>query len=80
MTTDRRPGDPDLVVRVHQRTRVVIDAELRRLARRVPSLEQDDLALIDAALDALAETLVIGRLRGARKDAVPMLERLFDHT
>jgi hypothetical protein len=77
-----RPEDPtsDLVVEVHHRTRTVIDAELQRLARRVPSLGRADLAVIDDALEELAECLIIGRLRGAKQDAVPLLKRLFDTT
>ncbi len=80
MSTDPSPCDSasDLVVRVHQQTRTVIDAELQRLARRVPSLAGADLAVIDAVLDDLAESLIIGRLRGAQQDTVPLLARLFD--
>jgi hypothetical protein len=76
------PDEPtsDLVVQVHHRSRTVIDAEVQRLARRVPSLDRADLAVIDAALEELAECLIIGRLRGAEQDAVPLLKRLFDTT
>jgi hypothetical protein len=76
------PTDPvaQLVAEMHHRTRTVIDAELQRLARRVPSLGPADLAVIDAALEELAECLIIGRLRGAKQDALPVLKRLFDTT
>jgi hypothetical protein len=64
------PTDPvaQLVAEMNQRTRSVIVAELQRLARRVPSLGPPDLAVIDAALDELAECLIIGRLRGAKQE------------
>jgi hypothetical protein len=43
-------------------------------------LGRADLAVIDATLEELAECLIIGRLRGAKQDAVPVLKRLFDTT
>jgi hypothetical protein len=60
------PDDPtsDLVAQVHHHSRAIIEAELRRLARRNPSLRPDDLELIDAALDELVESLLLARLRG----------------
>jgi len=59
------PDDPtsDLVAQVHTYSRAVIEAELRTLARRAPSLRPDDLELIDAALDELVESLLLARLR-----------------
>lgn len=72
------PGDPtsDLVVQVHNYSRAVIEAELRRLARRAPSLRPDDLQLIDAALDELVESLLLARLRSLPQDTA-RLKRLF---
>ncbi len=73
------PDDPspDLVAQVHDYSRAVIAAELRRLARRAPSLRPDDLDLIGAALDELAESLLLARLRRLPQHAAG-LERLFD--
>jgi hypothetical protein len=67
----------DLVTLVHQHNRAVIDAELHRLARRVPSLSRDDLNVIDAVLEELAESSILAQLRKAPQDAVPLLTRLF---
>lgn len=86
MPTDRltvaRANDlkSELVSQVQQQTRVVIRDELRRLANRAPGLVQADLDVIDAALEELAHSLFIARLRSARPDAVPLLQRLFDST
>lgn len=73
------PDDPDadLVGLVHRHSRAVIDAELHRLARRLPSLSRNDLHVIDAVLEGLAESLILGRLRRAPQDAAPLLTRLF---
>jgi hypothetical protein len=72
------PDDPtsDLVAQVHNYSRAVIEAELRRLARRAPSLRPDDLDAIDAALDELAESLLLARLRN-RPQHTAQLKRLF---
>jgi hypothetical protein len=69
----------DLVGQVYQHSRAVIDAELHRLARRVPSLSRDDLNVIGAVLDELAESSILARLRKAPQDAAPLLTRLFEH-
>jgi hypothetical protein len=61
MATD--PPTSDLVAQVHNYSRTVIETELRGLARRVPSLRPDDLDVINAALDELAESLFLARLR-----------------
>jgi hypothetical protein len=66
----------DLVVRVHNYSRAVIEAELRRLARRAPSLRPGDLEVIDAALDGLAESLLLARLRSLPQHTA-RLKRLF---
>jgi hypothetical protein len=73
------PDDPDadLVGLAHRHSRAVIDAELHRLARRLPALSRDDLNAIDAVLEGLAESLILARLRTARQDAAPLLTRLF---
>ncbi len=81
-SADRRsapcPDDPtsDLVAQVHDHSRAVIEAELRRLARRAPSLRPDDLDIIDAALDELAESLLLARLRSLPQHTA-RLKRLF---
>jgi hypothetical protein len=71
MTTDPPlagcpPADDtaDLLALVHGRTRDVIDSELQRLARRAPSLDASDLGVVNEALEALAESLILGRLLG----------------
>jgi hypothetical protein len=76
----RCPDDPtsDLVAQVHNYSRTVIDAELRRLARKVPSLRRADPDVIDAALEELAESLILARTRNAPQDNLPLLRRLFD--
>lgn len=76
----RCPDDPqsDLVAQVHHHSRTVIDAELQRLARKVPSLRRADLDVIDATLEQLAESLLLARLRNAPRDTAPLLSRLFD--
>jgi hypothetical protein len=73
------PDDPtsDLVAQVHNYSRAVIEAELRRLARRAPSLRPDDLDVIDAALDELVESLLLARLRSLPQHTA-RLKRLFD--
>ncbi|MEV4139323.1 hypothetical protein AB0J72_45060 [Dactylosporangium sp. NPDC049742] len=68
--------DSDLVAQVHNYSRAVIEAELRRLARRAPSLRPDDLDIIDAALDELAESLLLARLRSMPQHSA-RLKRLF---
>ncbi len=74
------PDDPtsDLVAQVHNHSRSVIDAELRRLARKVPSLRRADLEVVDAALEELADSLILARLRNAPPGNLPLLRRLFD--
>ncbi|MCW3840366.1 hypothetical protein ONA70_09690 [Micromonospora yasonensis] len=87
MSTDpppaaRRPAPcPDkptsnLVAQWHNYSRTVIEAELRRLARRAPSLRPKDLEVIDAALDELAESLFLARLRTLPQHTA-QLKRLF---
>jgi hypothetical protein len=70
------PPTSDLVAQVHDYSRAVIEAELRGLARRVPSLRPDDLDVIEAALDQLAESLFLARLRGLPQPTA-RLKRLF---
>jgi hypothetical protein len=71
------PASP-LVAEVRHRSRTVIDAELRRLARRAPGLCPADLDIIDAALDELADSLILARLPEAPQGTAPLLRRLFD--
>ena len=73
------PDDPtsDLVVQVHNYSRDVIETELRRLARRAPSLRPDDLDVIDAALEELVESLILARLRNAPQATASQLRHLF---
>jgi hypothetical protein len=55
----------DLVALVHQRSRAIIEAELHRLARRVPSLSREDLNVINETLEELTETTILAQLRKA---------------
>jgi len=66
----------DLVAQVRSYSRAVIEAELRRLARRAPGLRPDDLKVIDAAVDELVESLLLARLRSLPQHAA-RLQRLF---
>jgi uncharacterized protein YcbK (DUF882 family) len=75
-TDDRQVPPPDLVAQVQANSRSVIEAELRRLQRRAPSLRQDDLKVIDAALDELVESLLLSRLRRLQQHSA-QLRRLF---
>lgn len=76
MTTDGPTAD--LVAQVRHHSRLVIDAEVRRLTRRVPSLRRTDLDVIDAVLTELADSLLVARLRSVQPDIAPMLRQLFD--
>jgi FtsP/CotA-like multicopper oxidase with cupredoxin domain len=51
-------------------SRRVIESELQRLSRRVPSLGPADLDVIEAALEDLTECLIRHRLRNAPRDTV----------
>jgi len=77
--TEPEPDDPrsDLIATVHNNSRSVIEAELRRLSRRVPWLRSADLEVIDGALQDLSESLILRPLRNAPQDAAPLLQRLF---
>ena len=68
----------DLIVRMHNHSRAIIETELQRLSRRVPTLDPADLRVIDAALEHLSESLILRRLRTAPRDREPMLQRLLD--
>lgn len=68
----------NLIPLVHRRSRAIIDAELHRLARRVPSLSRDELNVIDAALEHLTESLLLARLRRVPHHTAPLLRHLFD--
>ena len=67
----------DLIAWMHNHSRAIIEAELRRLSRRVPTLAPADLNVIDATLDHLSESLILHRLRNAPRDKAPMLRQLF---
>jgi hypothetical protein len=73
------PDNPgaDLIDEVHNHSRRVIEAELQRLSRRVPSLRAADLDVIDKTLEDLSEALILDRLRNAPRDTAPLLWRLF---
>jgi hypothetical protein len=77
-TAAPRPDAPtsDLVAQVRHHSRAVIEAELSRLARRNPSLRPEDLDVIDAALDDLAESLLLARMRSLPQHTT-RLKRLF---
>ncbi|MBE1603309.1 hypothetical protein [Actinopolymorpha pittospori] len=65
---------------MHQHSRTVIHAELRRLARRAPSLRRADLDVIDATLEELADSLIIARLRDTPQATASLLRCLFADT
>jgi hypothetical protein len=71
-----RPHDlkSSLIAEVHSRNRRVIEAELDRLARRVPTLTCADPDVIDAVLVQLSESLILSGLRNASQDTVPLLK------
>jgi hypothetical protein len=73
------PGNlkSNLVAHVHNHSRTVIEAELHRLARRVPSLGSANLNVIAAMLEELSESLILARLRNAPQATAPLLWRLF---
>lgn len=54
-----------LTARLGATCRTVIDAEIRRLRRRVPQLSETQLAVLDEALWSVAERLVLARVRAA---------------
>ena len=66
---------PNLAETVRSSSRAVIDAELRRLARRAPALGEEALTVVDAALQGIADHLLLDRLRdlGERADALAPL-------
>ena len=70
----------DLIAQVHNRSRSVIEAELQRLCRRVPTLGRADLEVVGAALEHLSESLLLHRLRNAPQKTAPLLWRLFGTT
>lgn len=79
----RRPAgcadDPEsnLLALVHRHVRAVIDAELRRLARRVPSLSPADVGAVDTVLEEVAESVILAPLRNAPRDTALVLTRIF---
>lgn len=73
-----RDSRASLVVRLAEHSRAIIDAELKRLSARNPSLRPEELAIIDEALDELAESLVLSRLRQFPAGQVTALRQLFD--
>jgi hypothetical protein len=66
-----------LAQRLGDRSRGIIDAELRRLARRAPGLGAAEIVVADAALTELAESLLIARLR-LLPERADQLATLFD--
>lgn len=67
----------DLPVRLRHHSRAVIEAELRRLARRVPTLAPSQLSVVGEAMHDLAATLILDRVITAPSDVEPWLHRLF---
>ncbi|HEX6336927.1 MAG TPA: hypothetical protein VFZ85_08235 [Jiangellaceae bacterium] len=67
----------DLIARMHDHSRSVIDAEMQRLSRRVPTLGLADMEVITEALEHLSGSLILHRLRNAPQDTTPLLWRLF---
>jgi hypothetical protein len=72
---DHPTSDP--AAQVHNYSRAVIETEPRRLARKAPALRPNDLAAIDAALDELADSLLLARLRRLPQHTAE-LNSLFD--
>ncbi|NEE03675.1 hypothetical protein [Phytoactinopolyspora halotolerans] len=76
MIDERRTVDA-LLTGVRHHNRAVIDHEMRRLSGRAPGLSQHQVAVIEAALDDLAERLILARMR-TMPDQAERLARLFD--
>jgi hypothetical protein len=74
----RNSAEPELLDRLHHDSRRLIETELRRLSRRVPTLDADDLEVVGEALAELADALLLDRLRRAPSHAAPQLCLLFD--
>lgn len=70
-------AEPDLLAQLHRHSRRVIETELRRLSRRVPTLDPAELDVIGETLADLSDTLILDRLRNAPSDTAPLLCRLF---
>jgi hypothetical protein len=70
----------DLIAQVHKHSRSVIEAELQRLCRRIPTLDRADLDVVDSALEHLSESLILHRLRHAPRSTAPLLWHLFGTT
>lgn len=62
---------------LRDRSRLIIDAELRRLARRAPDLREGELDAVEAVLIELVERLVLAGLRANRHRA-DQFRLLFD--
>lgn len=75
MTTETQAVS--LAARLRTQSNQVIDSKLQRLARRVPSLRQRDLAIIESALDDLVEHLLLEPLKKV-PHRTDQLGRLFD--
>jgi len=71
------PAEPDLLAQLHGHSRRLIETELRRLSRRAPALDPADLDVIGRALEDLADSLILDRLRNAPSDTAPLLRLLF---
>lgn len=67
----------DLPVRLRHDSRLVIETELRRLARRVPTLAPTQLDVVGEAMHDLAGALILDRLITAPSDVAPWLPTLF---
>ncbi|WP_143194049.1 hypothetical protein [Micromonospora sp. CB01531] len=65
---------------MHRHNRSVIDAELRRLARRAPSLSPADLDVVNTALGKVAESAILAPLRNAPRNTAILLTHIFGHT
>lgn len=62
---------------MHEHSRTVVAAELRRLGRKASSLGPGELRVVAAALEELAESVLLARLRRAPPEAAPVLAHLF---
>ncbi len=67
----------NLLALVDRHTRTILDAELRRLARRAPSLSAADFDAINTVLEELVDSVILDPLRNAPRDEAALLTRIF---
>ncbi|HEX6473349.1 MAG TPA: hypothetical protein VF069_29940 [Streptosporangiaceae bacterium] len=74
------PTTPDLpaVNALQRRCEAFISGELARLARRSPTLGDDELGAVSAAIRRVVDRLVLDRVRARPTDHLAALAALFD--